>query len=510
VRYTDIIVGCGSAGAALTLRLSEDPARRVLVVEAGPDFTDETIPDNIYYGREMSFADSDWGFRAEATDGRRIRFPRGKLTGGSSAVGATIGLRGMPHDYDEWEAAGNKGWGWQDVLPYFRKLESDRDFSNELHGNDGPVPIRRFPDAELSPLQHGFTAACIDHGFDQVTDHNDPAATGVGPIPSTRLDATRRFTTAAGYLAPARRRPNVTLSPDTFVRRVVIEGGRATGIEVRRGGGTEVIDGDRIVLATGTVSTPLLLLHSGIGPGEELRRVGIDVVADLAGVGANLIDHPRTGAFMVARDGASDRSMPFLQTILRTTSTGSAERNDMQYYMINYFDLKYFPELQMLSGASMIGGVMVCGQRPKSRGRITLATADPADRPVIDLNFLADERDLVSMREGVRLAWELLNSTQLAPYIQRALIVNDNMMADDEMLDVYLHSSIDSTYHPVGTARMGPSGDPGAVVDSDCAVRGVEGLYVCDASVMPNIPSANTNLTSIMIGEKMADQLKGI
>jgi choline dehydrogenase len=227
-------------------------------------------------------------------------------------------------------------------------------------------------------------------------------------------------------------------------------------------------------------------------------------------VGANLIDHPRTGAFMVARDGASDRSMPFLQTILRTTSTGSAERNDMQYYMINYFDLKYFPELQMLSGASMIGGVMVCGQRPKSRGRITLATADPADRPVIDLNFLADERDLVSMREGVRLAWELLNSTQLAPYMQRALIVNDNMMADDEMLDVYLHSSIDSTYHPVGTARMGPSEDPGAVVDSDCAVRGVEGLYVCDASVMPNIPSANTNLTSIMIGEKMADQLKGI
>ncbi|MDQ1743426.1 MAG: choline dehydrogenase [Pseudonocardiales bacterium] len=510
MRYTDIIVGCGSAGAALTMRLSEDPARQVLVIEAGPDFTDETVPDNIYYGREMSFADSDWGYRAEATDGRRIRFPRGKLIGGSSAVGATIGLRGMPHDYDEWEAAGNKGWGWADVLPYFRKLETDRDFTNELHGNDGPVPIRRFPEAELSSLQRGFVEACVAHGFDRVADHNDPAASGVGSIPSTRLDATRRFTTAAGYLEPARRRPNVTVWADTLVRRVVIESGRASGIELQRAGGTEVVHGDRIVLATGTVSTPFLLLHSGIGPAEELRRIGIDVIADLPGVGDNLVDHPRTGAFMVSRPGVLDRSLPFLQSILRTTSSGSQERNDMQYYMINYFDLKYFPELQMLSGASVIGGVMVCAQRPKSRGRLSLASADPDERPVIDLNFLSDPRDLVTMREGVRLAWELLNSAPLGPYLERPLIVNDTMMADEEMLDVYLHSSIDSTYHPVGTARMGPDGDPGAVVDSDCAVRGVEGLYVCDASIMPNIPSANTNLTSIMIGEKVADQLKGL
>lgn len=509
-QYTDIIVGCGSAGAALTLRLSEDPGRRLLVIEAGPDLIGRQVPESIYYGREMSFADHDWGFRAEALDGRRVRFPRGKLTGGSSAVGATIGLRGMPSDYDEWAALGNEGWGWSDVLPYFRKLERDRDFSDEWHGCAGPVPIRRFPEDELNPMQRGFTGACIDRGFPEVKDHNDPTATGVGPIPSTRLDADRRFTTALGYLTPARHRNTVTLLADTVARRLVMERGRAVGVEIERAGGTEIVRADRVIVATGTVASPLLLMRSGIGPRDELSRLGIDVVVDLPGVGANLIDHPRSGAFMVTDAGAWDRSKPFLQTILRTTSAESTEINDMQYYMINYFDLKYFPELQMLSGASVIGGIMVCGQRPKSRGRLTLTSADPAEPPLIDLNFFSDPRDLTTMREGVRLSWELLNSKQLASYVHRPLILNDAMIDDDEMLNVYLRSSIDSAYHPVGTARMGPADGRDAVVDSRCAVYGVDGLYVCDASIMPNIPSANTNLTSIMIGEKMADYFRGI
>jgi choline dehydrogenase len=503
--YDDIVVGAGSSGAVVAARLSEDGDRSVLLLEAGPDYVaPEFTPADLLDPTDISVASHDWGFDAIAVPNRSIPFPRGRVTGGSSAVNGTVALRGSPGNYDEWAATGNEGWSWRDVLPFFRKLEDDQEEAGDLHGAGGPIPIRRWKPEELVPVEQAFFAYCRRAGFIEVRDHNDPDATGVGPIPVNQRGGIR-VSTAIGYLLPARHRLNLTIRANCHVHRILFDGTRATGLELDCDGVVQWVLARRVTLSAGAIASPAILMRSGIGPAVDLRALGIDVLVDSPGVGANLLDHPNAGAIVIPKGGAPDTRTPFIQMMVRYTASGSNDFNDMQFNFLTHSDLSLRqPQIAEQIGASIVMSLTASLQRPRSRGHMSLASADPHEAPRIDLDYCTDPEDMRRMIEGVRMCWEASQSPELAPFVDRVAPLDEETVRSDDALADYIRNTARTTFHPVGTARMGPDGDRNAVVDAHGRVRGVDGLRVVDASIMPNIVNCNTNLTSIMIGERVA------
>lgn len=462
----------------------------MLLLEAGPDYDEGGLPADLTDGTRNALLSHDWGFRHRPTAGQVLfPYPRGRVVGGSSAVNTCIAIRGQPYDYDEW---GLRDWSYEACLPAFKRLENDLDFHNEWHGNEGPITIRRHTREEMTPWQAAFIEACRELGFRESPDSNDPTTTGVGPHAMNKVNGVR-ISAARGYLTTkVRARRSFTLRAKTHVRRVVFENRRAVGVELDDG---KVLRARRVVLCGGAISTPSILMRSGVGPRKDLERLGLEVIVDSPSVGARLLDHPGAAIFLLPRAGVSHLSFPLIQNVLRYRSENSTRPNDMQLQPGSIVPTPLFT----FPGVSLMCSV----GKPRGVGRLIFPSV--LGKPRIHSELLHDPEDLAKAVEAIELATLLATSRpmrDLASFFYPAASALRNRRSIAEVVT----KVCDSGYHPSGTVPMGET--KGTACDPRGRVRGVEGLFVSDVSLLPTIPMANTNLTALMIGERFAEWLQ--
>ena len=553
-----LIIGGGSAGCVLGARLSEDASNRVTLVEAGRDLTAETGDPAIssrYPGQAYLDERNIWPrLTARMAEGAADRrYEQGRLLGGGSAINALMSNRGAPGDYDEWEALGAAGWSWASCLPYFRKQERDVDFAGPFHGANGPIPVRRMSEATRS----GFARAAFDAfeaaGHARLQDQNERWRDGFFPSAMALSDREERIPVSVAYLTQAvRRRPNLRILTDQLAERIVLEGKRACGAVVvpAAGGDSSLLQAEEVIVSAGALHSPALLMRSGVGPGEALQRLGLDVVLDRAGIGANLMEHPMAAvsAYLPRHARVSDLGEHSDHGTLRFSSgLDGAPEGDMHIAII--------ARSGWHSVGQRIGSLLTWVNKPYSRGLVSLASPRARDEPDIDFRLLSDPRDMRRLKLGFQLSAEALRSPAMQgaardPFpsgysarvaqlagpgtlntIQRAVFslmldasgparkrlmttavthgsTLDALMGNDDVLEAHLHASVSGVWHASGTCRMGSADDKLAVTDSAGRVIGLEGLRVCDASIMPTIPRANINMPIVMMAERIADMIR--
>lgn len=509
-----IIVGGGTAGAVVAARLSEDHTARVLLLEAGGEYPAAlSVPlPGMRYAAGYS-----WKYLTRQQAGlgyRRISLPFGKVVGGSSSVNAMMYYRGTPSCYDRWAFDGNSDWTFSRVLPYFRKSENQEHGSSPYHGIAGPVDVS--DPRHRAPFSEAFVEACVETGLPYREDFNGPARHGAGFFQVTQRHG-RRVSTADAYLKPARRRSGVRVETRALVTRLLRGRVRVNGVAfIDQAGETRAAYAAReVILSAGALNTPKILLLSGIGPAAELRSLGIEIVLDLPGVGRNLQDHVRVPV-LYESSRSSPGDMAFwipaaLEYAVRRTgvmasnccesgavlcSTGDAGDPDLQF--VTHFQSPLYAGTVDLQ---------FCLLRTRSRGRITLASTDPAAPPWIDPNYLSDDEDVKLAVRGLRWARRIAQSPALRRFGLRAEVLPGSDLRTDDELEHHIRATAETCYHPVGTCRMGSDGL--SVVDADLRVRGIEGLRVIDASIMPVLPDGNTCASTLMIAEKASDRVKG-
>jgi choline dehydrogenase len=535
-----VIVGAGAAGAVTAARLASQGSGNVLLLEAGADQPrprDRAHP--LADAGRLVLAGYNWDYRAnlrtssrweDLVQGRtgaldatgasggaggrataralweRFPYQLGKVVGGGSAVNGAIALRGLPRDFASWEAAGNPDWSWEHVLPFYKDIENDADFPGRLHGDSGPLPIHRTPRDQVHPLDAAFWQECNRQGVADLPDLNAGDEAGVGPIPGNAVDG-ERIDASTAFLAGTRDLPNFHLRTGVRVTRVLFEKGRAVGVEAELDGTLTTIRAERVVLSAGAVGTPVILQRSGVGGAGLLRALGITPVADLPGVGRDLVDHPSVVIWSRPADGVCTPGLPWRQVAARMSS-GFDGDVDIQVGLLNNVESHTIPGFVDRLGWPLVVGISVMLMRPRSRGRVFLDSADPYAAPVIELGIGTDPEDVERLCHGVHRAWSFLRSRGLSSRLTKTQFWSDRMIANDGVVRSGVRHIMNPGWHAAGSCRMGPETDPWAVADQEGRVHGTENLRIADASLFPAIPSAPTNLTTLMLAEKLARSTK--